>query len=83
MPYGEPRAPRDVDLVVELPRRDIARLQSRFPNADFYLSPQAAAALLQVAGDEIDRERVTAEAERLGLRGLWEAVLRRVEEAGD
>ncbi len=40
------------------------------------------AAMLQISGDEIDTERVTAEAERLGLTELWNAVLRRVEEAG-
>ncbi|CAN5205275.1 hypothetical protein BH20GEM2_BH20GEM2_17200 [soil metagenome] len=38
--------------------------------------------MLQVSGDDIDRERITAEAPRLGLSELWDAVLLRVEEAG-
>lgn len=39
------------------------------------------AAMLQISPDEIDREYVTREAEALGLRDLWDAVVRRVEEA--
>lgn len=37
--------------------------------------------MLRISGDDIDAERVTREAERLGLSELWEAVLRRVEDA--
>lgn len=37
------------------------------------------AAMLQISGDEIDRVRIDAEAERMGLAELWTAVRRRAE----
>jgi hypothetical protein len=37
--YGEPRLTLDVDLVVFLNDKDIARLAEIFPSSDFYLPP--------------------------------------------
>jgi hypothetical protein len=37
--YGEPRLTLDVDLVVFLNDRDIARLAEIFPSSDFYVPP--------------------------------------------
>jgi hypothetical protein len=37
--YGEPRLTLDVDLVVFLNDKDIARLADLFPSSDFYLPP--------------------------------------------
>jgi hypothetical protein len=37
--YGEPRLTHDVDLVVFLKDKDIARLAGIFPSSDFYLPP--------------------------------------------
>jgi hypothetical protein len=38
--YGEPRLTLDVDLVVFLKEKDIAKLPEIFPSSDFYLPPQ-------------------------------------------
>lgn len=40
--YGEPRSTRDIDVVVVLEPRDVARLRSRFPPDDYYMDEEAA-----------------------------------------
>lgn len=40
--YGEPRATRDIDVVVELAPGDVDDLLGRFPDEDFYLDRDAA-----------------------------------------
>jgi hypothetical protein len=38
--YGEPRLTHDVDLIVVLEGKDIARLREAFPPAEFYCPPE-------------------------------------------
>jgi len=38
--YGEPRMTHDIDLVLEMPENDIARLIAAFPDQDFYVPPE-------------------------------------------
>jgi hypothetical protein len=38
--YGEPRLTADIDVVLLLHARDIAALQSAFPEADYYVPPE-------------------------------------------
>lgn len=40
--YGEPRATRDIDVVVDLTAADLGRLKDRFPEGEFYLDEDAA-----------------------------------------
>ena len=40
--YGEPRMTRDIDVVIELPPDDVARLCEAFPAPDYYVSLAAA-----------------------------------------
>lgn len=37
--YGEPRTTNDVDLLIQLPREDAAKLANAYPSADFYVPP--------------------------------------------
>jgi hypothetical protein len=49
--YGEPRVTLDVDLVVFLVDRDIAKLAEIFPSSDFYVPPP------EIIAAEMRRER--------------------------
>ena len=49
--YGEPRLTNDVDFVVSLNSRDVARLSEIFPDSDFYVPPP------ESINEEILRER--------------------------
>jgi len=40
--YGEPRLTHDIDVVLELRQDQVARLCQAFPEADYYVSEQAA-----------------------------------------
>lgn len=37
--YGEPRATNDVDLLIQLPRSEAAKLAGAFSTDDFYVPP--------------------------------------------
>lgn len=39
--YGEPRLTQDIDIVVQLPKKQINRLCAAFPPDEFYMSPEA------------------------------------------
>lgn len=48
--YGEPRATRDIDVVVDLAPADVPPLADRFPAEDFYLDRDAAADAADAGG---------------------------------
>lgn len=47
--YGDPRFTRDIDIVLELRDRDVARFSTAFPEEDFYVPPE------EILRDEVDR----------------------------
>jgi hypothetical protein len=49
--YGQPRLTNDLDLVLELPAAEIARLHAAFPELDFYIPP------VEVIGVEVARSQ--------------------------
>jgi hypothetical protein len=49
MYYGEPRATRDIDVVVELRAEDLSRFLSEFPRDEYYADEQAAREAIRTA----------------------------------
>jgi hypothetical protein len=50
MAYGEPRSTRDIDIVVGLRPKDIARLRQHFPAPDFYFDEAKARSIARDGG---------------------------------
>ncbi|MFB3892933.1 MAG: hypothetical protein ACE15C_13020 [Phycisphaerae bacterium] len=48
--YGEPRSTQDVDIVADLRYGDIPRLCEKFPEPEYYMSPEAAGQAIRLGG---------------------------------